>query len=131
MGLLNNILKCLISESSSQQQQKIYEPQKRYTPEDFVIHEQEQSCERWHGVLLSDLSRLAQQTYRGKYVKVDKYDFLVFYYSSNSQKTSFSAQCTLDETGRLKRMPHGYYPGQVRDSADDFIERVNRQFVFE
>ncbi|MDD3219669.1 MAG: hypothetical protein PHR50_10915 [Lachnospiraceae bacterium] len=75
---------------------------------------------------LCELSRLAQTTYRGKYVKVDKYDFLVFYYSSNSGKTGQSVQCQLDESGQLKMMPHGYYPVQWRDSADEFVEKVNQ-----
>ena len=107
-----------------------YEPPKRYTPEEFVILEQEESGESWHGVLLSDLSKLARETYRGRYVKVDEYGFLVFYYSSNSRKTSFRAQCSLDESGLLKREPHSYYPGQWRDSADDFVEMANQRFSF-
>lgn len=51
---------------------------KRYTPEEFVILEQEHSGERWHGVPLSELSKLAQTVYHGKYVKVDQWGFLRF-----------------------------------------------------
>ena len=72
-----------------QSQENVYEPPKTYTPEGAKVHEQEQSGEKWHGVLLSELSKLAQQTYRGRYVEVDKYGFLVFNYSSNSRKTKF------------------------------------------
>lgn len=131
MGFVGDVLKEVLSNiSASQHQRNTYEPPKRYTPEEYVIYEQEQSGERWHNVPLCELSRLAQTTYRGKYVKVDKYGFLVFCYSSNSRKTSQSVQCELDENGQLKMMPHGYYPGQWRDSADEFVEKVNQQISF-
>lgn len=131
MGIFGNILKGLLSDSSSPQRQgRTYEPPRRYTPEEYVIYEQEQSGERWYGVPLSELSRLAQTTYRGRYAKVDQYNFLVFHYSSNSKKTRLSAQCKLDENGLLHRLPHGYYPGQWRDSADEFIEKANQEFSF-
>lgn len=130
MGLFGNILRGLLSDSMSSRQKRTYEPPKRYTPEEYVIHEQEQSGETWNGVLLCELSRLAQNTYRGRYCKVDQYGFLVFYYASNSMKTRFSAQCELDENGQLRRLPHGYYPGQWRDSADDFVEVVNQKISF-
>ncbi len=131
MGFFGDILKGIMSNSSSnQRQQRVYQPPKRYTPEEYVIYEQEQSGECWHGVALCELSRLAQTVYHGKYVKVDKYNFLVFYYTSNSNKTKFSVQCHLDENGRLERMTHNYYPGQWRDSADSFIEEANRHFSF-
>lgn len=131
MGILKTILKGIISDLSFlQNQENVYEPPKTYTPEGAKVHEQEQSGEKWHGVLLSELSKLAQQTYRGRYVEVDKYGFLVFNYSSNSRKTKFSAQCELDENGCLRRVPHNYYPGQWRDSADDFVEKANQKFVF-
>ncbi|MCD8294631.1 MAG: hypothetical protein LUE27_05255, partial [Clostridia bacterium] len=116
--------------SSRQRQRPVYEPPKRYTPEEFVVLEQEQSGERWRGVPLSELSKVAQTTYRGRYVKVDQYGFLVFHYSSKSRKTSEYVQCTLGEDGLLKTMPHGYYPWQWRDSSDEFIEKANQQFVF-
>ena len=103
---------------------------KRYTPEGFVIHEQEQNDERWHGVRLCELSQLAQTTYRGKYVEVDQYGFLVFHYTSNSGKTHRSVQLEVDENGQLKCLSHYYYPGQWRDSADEFIEKANQQFCF-
>lgn len=73
MGIINNILKGLFSDSStSQHKRQAYEPPKCYTPEEFVILDQEQSGERWHGVPLSELSKLAQTTYRGRYVEVDR-----------------------------------------------------------
>ena len=47
MGLLGDIFKALLSDSPSQpRQRQSYEPPKRYTPEEFVIYEQEQSGER-------------------------------------------------------------------------------------
>lgn len=95
-----------------------------------MIYEQEQSGERWHGVPLSELSRLAQTVYHGKYVKVDQWGFLEVYYTSNSNKTRFHVQCDLDENGRLHRLTHNYYPGQWKDSTDDFIEKANQQFSF-
>ncbi len=131
MGILSKLLKNLFPDSSLQRhQENIFEPIKTYSPEGFVVYEQEQSGKCWHGVPLCELSKLAQTTYRGRYVEVDQYGFLVFKYSSNSKKTQLSAQCILDENGRLKRMPHGYYPGQWRDSADDFVEKANQQFTF-
>ncbi len=131
MGLFGDLFKKNNSTPKPRRQQRpVYEPPKTYTPEEFKIHEQEQSGECWHGVPLSELSRLAQTTYRGRYVKVDQYGFLVFCYTSNSRKTSQSVQCELDEQGLLRAMPHGYYPGQWRDSSDEFIEKANQQFVF-
>ncbi|MFR3796760.1 MAG: hypothetical protein ACLT1X_04385 [Christensenellales bacterium] len=129
MGIFKDFLSAMLSGSASSNSQ-IDERPARYTPEEFVILEQEQSGQKWHGVLLSDLSKLARQTFRGKYVKVDEYNFLVFYYSSKSRKTQQSAQCELDENGRIVRLPHRYYPGQWRDSADDFVELANQQFTF-
>ncbi len=61
---------------------------------------------------------------------VDAYDFLVFHYASNSRKTHLAIQCELDENRLLKMVPHSYYPGQWRDSSDDFIEKVNQLFEF-
>ena len=132
MGILKNFLRGLVLETSASQkyQKSVYEPHKRYTPEEYVIYEREQSGRSWYGVPLSELNKLAQTVYHGKYCKVDKYNFLVFYYTSNSRKTSFSAQCEIDENGRLRRLPHGYYPGQWRDSADDFVEKANQCFTF-
>lgn len=98
-----------------------------YNRETWAPFEQEQF---WHGVPLSELNELAKRTYRGEYVTIDKYGFLVFHYSSKSRKTSLSAQCELDENGYLKRVPHNYYPGQCRDSADEFVELVNEQIIF-
>lgn len=129
MGIFKDFLSAMLSGSASSNSQ-IDERSARYTPEEFVIFEQEQSGQKWHGVLLSDLSKLARQTFRGKYVKVDEYNFLVFYYSSKSRKTQQSAQCELDENGRIVWLPHRYYPGQWRDSADDFVELANQQFTF-
>ena len=128
-NLLSN-LETLISLISSKSQGTGYEPVKCYTAEEYVIYKQERTGERWHGVPLSDLSRLAQRTYRGKYVEVDKYNFLVFHFSSNSKKTQLSVQCDLDENGQLQRVRPNYYPGQWRDSADDFIKEANRLFDF-
>jgi hypothetical protein len=132
MGLFGDIFKALLSDSASQRQpqRRAYEPPKRYTPEEFVILEQEQSGETWHGVPLSELSKLAQETYRGRYVKVDQYNFLVFHYASKSRKTRLSVQCDLDENGQLRRLLHNYYPGQWTDSADDFVRKANQQFTF-
>ena len=73
MGLFGDFFKAFLSsDSSSQQRQgRTYEPPKRYTPEELVVLEQERSGERWHGVPLSELSKLAQTVYHGKYVKVE------------------------------------------------------------
>lgn len=131
MGVLGNILKSFLSDSSSQQyQRQTYEPPKRYTPDELVILEQEQSGERWHGVHLSELSKLAQTTYRGRFVKVDQSNYLVFHFASKSRKTKLFVQCDLDENGKLRRLTHNYYPGQWTDSADDFIKMANQQFSF-
>lgn len=113
-----------------EQQNTIRRTQRKFSPEEFVIYEQENSGEEWHGVPLSELSKTAQKTYRGKYVKVDERGFLVFHYTSRSGKTRQSIQCKIDENGLLKAMPHGYYPGQRKDSSDDFIEMANQRFRF-
>lgn len=132
MGILKFILQNIADETPSPQprRKKHRLPSEGYSPEGYVIYEQERSGERWHGVPVSELSKLARQTYRGKFVKIDEYQFLVFYYSSKSKKTGCSVQCTLDENRQLKRMTRSYYPGQWKDSADDFIEIANRQFTF-
>ncbi len=131
MGFIKDIAKLVLKDSESYQHQKqVYEPQKYYTPEEWVIHEQEESGKKWHGIPLSELSKLAQTVYHGKYVTVDEYDFLVFHYSSRADKKRFHAQCELDENGQLRRMPHNYYPGQWKDSADDFVEKANQYFSF-
>lgn len=131
MGLLGDVLRGLLSDSTSERRQgRAYEPPKTYTPEEYVIYEQEQSGEEWHGVPLSELSRLAQTVYHGKSVSVDSSGFLVFNYTSNSGKTRFHAQCEIGDDGLLQRLPHNYYPGQWRDSADIFVEEANKQFVF-
>lgn len=128
MSIINKILKGLFS--STQRQEYIYTPLRRYTPEEFVILEQERSGERWHGVLLSDLSKLAQSTYRGKYVKVDNSNFLVLHYTSKSRKTKQYAQYIINENGNLVMLPHEYYQGQWRDSSDEFLEKANHSFSF-
>ena len=119
------------SESPSQTTRtQTYERPKRYTYEELIIHEQEESGERWHGVPLSELSRLAQKVYHGKYVKVDEYGFLEVYYTSNSNKTTYHVQCDIDEDGLLDRLSHSHQYGQWKDSVDDFIEKANQQFTF-
>ena len=127
-NLLSN-LETLISLFSSKPQRTGYEPSKRYTAEESVIYEQECSGERWHGVPLSELSHLARQIYHGKFVTVDKFNFLVFCFSSNSKKTIHRVQCGLDENRQLQRK-RGYYSNQWHDSADDFIKEANRLFDF-
>lgn len=131
MGFLEEILKAFNSDSPSQKRQRrIYEPPKKYTHEEYVIYEQEQSGEKWHGVPLIKLSKLAQTVRHGKYVLVDENNFLVVYYSSNKDKTVFHVQCNLDENKQLRRLTHNYYRGQWRDSANDFIEKANQMFTF-
>ena len=130
MGL-KDIFKVILSDSPAKpRQSQTYEPQKRYTPEEYIIYEQEQSGERWQGVPLSELSKLAKTVYHGKYVKVDQWGFLEVYYTSNSNKTWLHVQCALDDNGRLHRLTSNYYPGQWNDSVDDFIEKANQQFIF-
>ena len=131
MGLIKKFIRTIISDTISKPEMSyMNRSQQRYTFEERVINSQEQSEELWHGVPLSELSKLAQETYRGRFVKVDQYGFLVFYYSSRSRKTSLSVQCCLDDNGCLKRMTHNYYPGQWTDSADEFIDKVNRYYDF-
>ncbi len=79
MGLFGNVVKKnSVASSFEQHHESAYESPKSYTLEDYVVYEQEQTGERWHGVPLSELSKLAQTTNRGMYVKADRYDFLVF-----------------------------------------------------
>ena len=96
--------------------------------EEFTIYEQEQSGETWNGVPLSELSKLAQTVYRGRYVEVDEYGFLVFHYYSKSKKSFYRAQCELDENGHLRRRSASYYPNQWRDAADEFVYKANEDF---
>ena len=131
MGLFDGFLKMLKSDAPSQPKQgQTYVPQKRYTLEELVIYEQEQSGEIWHGVPLFELSKIVQSVYHGKYAKVDEYGFLEVYYTSKSNKTTFHVQCNLDENKQLKRLTHNYYPGQCKDAADYFIEEANKQLTF-
>ena len=60
---------------------------------------------------MNELSKVAQTVSHGKYVKVDKYGFLVFHYTSNSGKTKYSTQCEIDGNGQLSRMS---YRRQIR-----------------
>ena len=53
MGIFKDFLSAMLSGSASSNSQ-IDERPARYTPEEFVILEQEQSGQKWHGVLLSD-----------------------------------------------------------------------------
>ena len=131
MGFLSNIMRSFVSDSPSEQRQsRVYQPPRNLSHEEYVVFEQEQSGECWHGVPLCELSKLAQTVYHGKYVRVDQYQFLVFYFTSNADKTMFSVQCSLDENGQLRRLTHNYYPGQWADSADDFILKANQLFSF-
>lgn len=131
MRSIVSVLKFLFNSSSQQERNRqTYQPKTTYSPEEYIIYEQQQAGKTWHGVPLCELSKLARTTYRGKYVTVDKWDFLVFHYCSNSKKTSRSVQCELDEDGKLIQLPRYYYPGQWRDSADEFVEKANQQFVF-
>ena len=93
------------------------------------IGDQAQYEKSWHGVPLNELNNLAKCIYHVEYVKVDQYDFLVIYYTSNSGKTTFGVQCEI-ENGKLVRKTHNYYPGQWRDAADRFIDEVNKCFTF-
>lgn len=132
MGLFADVLRSLLSDSAPEQRRRQpHELAGNYTVEEYVIHEQGQSGERWHGVPLSELSKLAQTVYHGKYVKVDQYGFLLFCFTSNSNKTNFRVQCDLDERGQLMRLSRNYYPGQWKDLADDFIAKANQAFTFQ
>lgn len=96
MGFLKRVILDLLS---VWRQAQVYESEKNYTPEEYVIHEQEQSGESWHGVPLSELSKLAQQTYRGRYVTVDKYGFLVFVIHRNQERLSLMHNAKLMKMG--------------------------------
>lgn len=136
MGVLNNLLKNLISDSklSSDDRHKYIKNEeftkKSFTPEEWVIEEQKQTGKKWHGVELWKLSILAQDVYHGLYVDVDKFNILNIHFQSISRKTKRSVQCSVDKNGKLKRGPQGYYSGQWKDSADEFIEKANQKFVF-
>lgn len=76
MGLFADALRSLLSDSAPEQRRRQpHEPAGNYTVEEYVIHEQGQSGERWHGVPLSELSKLAQTVYHGKYVKLEQDEF--------------------------------------------------------
>lgn len=87
----------------------------------------------WHGVLLSDLNKIAKEIrynpYNQYYISVDGSNFLVFNWSSHSRKTRFKIQCVVRD-GRLERLSQGYYVNQYRDDADVFIEEANKRFQF-
>ena len=109
MGFLAELLKVLFQDSSL---------------------EQDQVDKCWHGVPIQDLSQLAQTTRHGKKVEIDKDGFLVFYYTSNSGKTRYHVQCTLNENNELVHMPIQYPSGQWHDSSDEFVEKANQTFTF-
>lgn len=87
-------------------------------------------CPKWHGVSIDELNRLAKTVYHGVAAYVDESGFLVFSYTSHRQKTTNRVQCAVDQYGKLNRIRRSYYPGQIRDSADDFIELVNQKYSF-
>lgn len=131
MGIISRLIEKLFSDQTTRQQQKsVRERPRTYTGEEFAIMEQEQSGETWHGVPLSELSKLANSLYRGKYVSVDDNDYLVFYYTSKSGKTNYGARYKLDESKQLERLPHNYYHNQWRDIGDTFFELVKERFSF-
>ena len=98
-------------------------------PEALLEQDQVDKC--WHGVSLHDLNQLAKDTRYGTKVEVDEYDFLVFYYTSKSGKKIFPQQCELDDNKQLVRLSANYYPGQLHDSADGFVEKANQLFIFQ
>ncbi len=131
MSLFRKMIDGLLSNSSAQQRpRKTNELPKTIRPGEYIIYEQEQSGETWHGVHLSELSRFVQENRLGKCVTVDEYGFLEFHYTSRSGKTRLHARCRLDENKQLTRLPHTYYHGQWTDSADTFVELVNEKFTF-
>lgn len=134
MGLLSLLFNYVFGgfENTQTQSKKVsYGPTKRYTPEEYLVYEQEKSEKYWHGVPLCELTKLARTIYLGRHCRIDSSGFLVFCYTSKSGKTKFSAQCEVDINGRLRRLSHDYYPGQWRDAADDFVSKANEYFSFD
>ena len=129
MGLFDFIKNIILESDSSKSVDRGYSTNNN-TSNKSITNNQFQYEKYWHGIKLSELNKLAKSTRRGKYVEVDQYDFLVIYYTSNSDKKIFSVQCKLNGNKKIERMTHNYYPGQWRDGADEFIDKANQSFNF-
>lgn len=81
------------------------------------------------GVPLSKLNEVAKNIYHGVKVTVDEYGFLVFHYTSNSEKTTFRPQVVINEFDKLVSLGV-HYPGQWWSPADEFVKRANELFSF-
>lgn len=83
--------------------------------------------ETFGGVPLSKFTELAKQCYHGIKCTIDQWGFLVFHSTSNSGRTKFHTQMTIDGAGKLVNLG-GHYPGQWWSSADEFTKKANELF---
>lgn len=80
------------------------------------------------GVPLSEFNKIAKQCYHGIKCTVDQWGFLVFHHKSNRGRQTIRIQMEINELGELVNLG-GYYPGQWKSTADDFVELVNNNFI--
>lgn len=85
--------------------------------------------ELFHGVPLSKLNQLAKEVYHGVRCSVDKSGFLWFHFRSKRGHQTLHTQMYVDEAGKLVGWVH-HFPGEIRSSADDFIQKANELFHF-
>lgn len=76
------------------------------------------------GIPLSEFNMIAKQCYHGIKCTVDQWGFLVFHHKSNRGHQTIRVQMKMNDSGELVNLG-GYYPGQWKSTADDFVELVN------
>lgn len=85
--------------------------------------------EMFNGVPLSQLNKLPKEVYHGIRCSVDKSGFLWFHFKSKRGHQTLHTQMYIDEAGKLAGWVH-HFPGEIRSSADDFIQKANEVFKF-
>lgn len=100
-----------------------------------IINKAETAIEKpkdilYHGVPMSELDKLAKEVWHGERVSIDNSNFLNFRYKSNRGHQHFVSQFEIDDNGNLAKIMDRYFPGQVRTTADAFLEEANKRFTF-
>ena len=89
-------------------------------------HEPEPEREHY-GIAESELDEIARGTSQGLGASIGEDGIIHYLYTSRSGKSRFHTDLVEDEYGDVHRPEIGYWPGQWRDSADEFADRVNER----
>lgn len=95
----------------------------------FLNSLSEEPYQEFHGVPLSELSKLAkEEAMRGEYCSIQD-EHLILHYHSNRGKP-MQRRLTFDDK-KKKFIPSGYYyANQYYSPEDDFIKLANEKFSF-